>query len=217
MSKIFLIPGLGADKRIYKNIKPGTDADELIYIDWLEPDRNDTLTTYAQKLIDEYDITPASVVIGNSLGGMLAVEIANKVKLKKVALISSIKTIDEAPFYFKLFKRLPIHRTIPGNLFSRMGVLIAPLFGKMYSVDAYLFNSMLQNTSPVFIKWAMGAALHWQNKIVPPNLYHITGDKDLIFDYKKMKDPVIVKGGTHIMIFDRAREINQLLKDILSH
>jgi pimeloyl-ACP methyl ester carboxylesterase len=217
MSKIFLIPGLGADKRIYKNIKPGTDADELIYIDWLEPDHKDTLTTYAQKLIDEYDITSGSIVIGNSLGGMLAVEIANKIELEKVILVSSIKTIDEAPFYFKLFKYIPIHSIIPGSLFSKMGALIAPLFGKIYSVDAYLFNSMLQNTSPKFIKWAMGAALHWENKTVPPNLYHITGDNDLIFNHKKMKDPNIVKGGTHIMIFDRAREINQLLKEILSH
>jgi pimeloyl-ACP methyl ester carboxylesterase len=217
MSRIFLIPGLGADKRIYKNIKLGTDADELIYIDWLEPDHKDTLTTYAQKLIDEYDITPGSIVIGNSLGGMLAVEIANKLKLEKVILVSSIKTINEAPFYFKLFKYFPIHSIIPGSLFSKMGALIAPLFGKMYSVDAYLFNSMLQNTSSRFIKWAMGATLHWQNKTVPPNLYHITGDNDLIFNHKKMKNPIIVKGGTHIMIFDRSREINQLLKDILSH
>ena len=217
MSRIFLIPGLGADRRIYKNINLATAADELIYIDWLQPAKTDTLSTYAQKLIDEYDITPGAVVIGNSLGGMLAVEIANKIELKKVILISSIKTADEAPFYFNLFKWIPIHRIIPGSLFSRMGGLIAPLFGKMYSVDAYLFNSMLQNTSPVFIKWAMSAALNWQNKTVPPNLYHITGNMDLIFDYKKIKEPIIIKGGTHIMIFDRAREINQLLKDILSH
>jgi pimeloyl-ACP methyl ester carboxylesterase len=212
---MFLIPGLGADKRIYKNIKLG-DA-EVTYTDWLEPHPTDTLSSYAQRLIDEYHITPGSIVIGNSLGGMLAVEIANKIKLDKVILISSIKTIDEAPFYFKLFKWFPIYKLIPGSLFAKMGGLIAPLFGKMYSVDAYLFNSMLQNTSPVFIKWAMGAVLNWQNKTVPPCLYHITGDKDLIFNYKKIINPTIVKGGTHIMIFDRAKEINKILTDILSH
>ncbi|MES2274801.1 MAG: alpha/beta hydrolase [Bacteroidota bacterium] len=214
MNRIFLIPGLGADKRIYKNIKLG-DA-EVIGVDWITPERKDTLTTYAQKLIYQYNITPNSIVIGNSLGGMLAVEIARQIVLKKVILISSIKTIDEAPFYFKLFKWLPIHHLIPGKLFSKMGGLIAPLFGKMYSVDAYLFNSMLQNTSPVFIKWAMGAVLHWQNKTIPPNLYHITGDRDMIFNYKKIKNAILVKGGTHIMIFDRSREINEILSRILT-
>jgi pimeloyl-ACP methyl ester carboxylesterase len=214
MSRIFLIPGLGADKRIYKNIKLGDH--EAIGVDWIEPDRKDTLSTYAQKIIDQYDITPGSIVIGNSLGGMLAVEIANKIELKKVILISSIKTIDEAPLYFNVFKYLPVHSLIPGKLFAKMGVFISPLFGKMHSVDAYLFNSMLQNTSPVFMKWAMGAVLRWQNKTIPPNLYHIVGDKDLIFDYKKIKNAIIVKGGTHIMIFDRAREINQILAKILN-
>lgn len=217
MARIFLIPGLGADKRIYKNIKPGRPEDELIYIDWIEPTRKDTLITYAQQLINKYGIRGNDIVIGNSLGGMLGVEIANKVKLNKVILISSIKSVDEAPFYFKLFKYLPVHRLIPGSLFSKMGKLIAPIFGKMYSVDAYLFNSMLQNTSPVFIKWAMGAALHWQNKTIPQNLYHITGDRDLIFNHKNIKGATIIKGGTHIMIFDRAREINELLKQIINN
>ncbi|GAB3930704.1 alpha/beta hydrolase [Mucilaginibacter myungsuensis] len=215
MRRIFFIPGLGADKRIYRHIKAGTDADELVYIDWIEPERIDTLTSYAQKLIQQYNITQNSIVIGNSLGGMLAVEIANQIRLDKVILLSSIKTIDEAPFYFKLFRTLPVHKLIPGKLFSKMGALISPIFGKMYSVDAFLFNSMLQNTSPVFLKWAMGAALHWQNKTIPANLYHITGDKDHVFNYRKIKSPTVIPGGTHIMIFDRAEEINVILADIL--
>ncbi|QKJ30063.1 alpha/beta hydrolase [Mucilaginibacter mali] len=217
MARIFLIPGLGADKRIYKNIKAGGPDDELIYIDWIEPSRGDTLSDYAQQLINKYNIRDNDIVIGNSLGGMLGVEIANKVKLNKVILISSIKSINEAPFYFKLFKYLPVHRLIPGGLFAKMGGLIAPIFGKMYSVDAYMFNSMLQNTSPVFIKWAMGAALHWQNKTIPQNLYHITGDHDQVFNYREIKGATIIKGGTHIMIFDRAREINDILKQIINN
>jgi pimeloyl-ACP methyl ester carboxylesterase len=215
MSRVFLIPGLGADKRIYKNIKISNA--EIIYIDWLKPEHTDTLSTYAQKLINQYDITPGSIVIGNSLGGMLAVEIGNKVKLNKTILISSIKTIAEAPFYFSLFRAIPVQHLIPGNLFAKMGGVIAPLFGKMYSTDAYLFNSMLQNTSPVFIKWAMNAVLNWKNNSISPSTYHITGDKDLIFNYKKIKGATIIKGGTHIMIFDRAREINEVLAQILAN
>lgn len=214
MTSVFLIPGLGADKRIYKNIK--LNNANITYTDWFEPEPDDTLSSYAQKLIDQYHITAGSVVIGNSLGGMIAVEIANKIKLKNVVLISSIKTVDEEPFYFSFFRWFPIYRLIPGSLFTRMGLLITPLFGKMYSVDAYLFNSMLQNTSPKFVKWAMGAALKWKNKTIPSNLYHIIGDKDLIFNYKKIKNATIVKSGTHIMVFDKAKEINQLLANILS-
>jgi pimeloyl-ACP methyl ester carboxylesterase len=213
MSKIFLIPGLGADTRVYNNID--LNDHEVICVDWIEPHETDTLTTYAQKLIHQYYITPKSVVIGNSLGGMIAVEIAKIIPLEKVILISSIKTIDEEPRYFSFYRSIPIYKLIPGKAFTSMGFMLKPLLGKMNEADAWLFTDMLKNSSPVFLKWAMRAALAWDNKIIPANLYHITGDSDRIFPYKRIKDATIVKGGTHIMIFDKAKEINKLLKKIL--
>ncbi|MDN3584715.1 alpha/beta hydrolase [Mucilaginibacter flavus] len=214
MSRIYLIAGLGADTRVYNNID--LQDHEVITVDWIEPAPQDTLVAYAQKLIYQYNIKPNSVLIGNSLGGILSVEIAKFMPISKVILISSIKTSDEAPGYFKLFRNLPIQKLIPGKLFTSMGFLVKPMFGHMSAEDAWLFNDMLKHTSPVFAKWAMNAVLHWKNDVVPPNLYHITGDKDLVFDYKRIKNPTIIKGGTHIMIFDKAKEINKLLKKILA-
>jgi pimeloyl-ACP methyl ester carboxylesterase len=213
MSKIFLIPGLGADTRVYNNID--LNDHEVICVDWIEPHETDTLNTYAQKLIHQYHITPKSIVIGNSLGGMIAIEIAKIIPLEKVILISSIKTIDEEPRYFAFYRSVPLYRLLPGKLLTSMGFMLKPLLGKMNEADAWLFSDMLKNSSPTFLKWAMGAALAWDNKIIPPNIYHITGDKDRVFSYKRIKDATIVKGGTHIMIFDKAKEINKLLKKIL--
>lgn len=213
MTKVFLIAGLGADTRVYNNIE--LQGVEVIPVDWLDPNLNDTLATYAQKLIHQYNISNNSVVIGNSLGGMIAIEIAKQISLKKVILISSIKTIAEAPWYFKLFKALPVYRLVPGNFFNNMGAALRLIFGNMSAQDLWLFKDMLQKSSPKFMKWAMKAVLQWDNTIVPPNVYHIVGDKDLVFSYKKIKDAVVIKGGTHIMIFDKAKEINKLLKRIL--
>ena len=213
MSKIFLIAGLGADTRVYNNID--LHEHDITTVDWIEPNKLDTLSTYAQKLIRQYNITPGSIVIGNSLGGMITIEISKLIPLKKAILISSIKTSNEAPWYFSLFRNLPVYKIIPGKLFTSMGFMVKPLFGHMSAEDAWLFSDMLKNTSPVFAKWAMGAILNWENKLTPADTYHITGDKDLIFDYKRIKGATIVKGGTHIMIFDKAKEINKILKRIL--
>jgi pimeloyl-ACP methyl ester carboxylesterase len=213
MSKVFLIAGLGADTRIYNNIDL-LDYD-VIPIDWITPAKSDSLTTYAQKLIYQYHISKNSIVIGNSLGGMLAVEIAKLMPLKKVILISSIKTIDEAPRYFSFFRKVPLYRLVPQRMMTSSGVLIELVFGKMNTSDLWLFKDMLKNSSPKFLKWAMEAVLKWDNRIVPPNVYQITGDKDLVFPYKYLKDAIIIKGGTHIMIFDKAKEVNKLLKAIL--
>ncbi|MES2112554.1 MAG: alpha/beta hydrolase [Bacteroidota bacterium] len=214
MSKAYLIPGLGADSQIYNNIV--IEDYELIKIDWIEPDKTDTLKSYAQKLILQYNIAPLSIVIGNSLGGMVAIEIAKILPVKKVILISSIKTIDEAPAYFSFFRALPVYKIIPGKLITSMGFGIRFMFGKMSEADNQLFIDMLENSSPKFMKWAMYALLHWDNKTIPSNVTIITGDKDKVFDYRRIGNPVIVKGGTHIMIFDRAAEINAVLKDILA-
>jgi esterase/lipase len=213
MSKIFLIAGLGADTRLYNNID--LHEHDVIPVDWIEPNEQDTLNTYAQKIINQYNITSNSIVIGTSLGGMIAIEIANTVSLNKVVLISSIKTINEAPWYFGLFKTVPVYKLLPGKLLSNIGVLIKPIFGKMSEQDAWLFNDMLKKSSPVFLKWAMGAALHWDNVVIPANVYHITGDKDHVFSYKKIKDATIIKGGTHIMVYDKAKQINKWLKQVL--
>lgn len=213
MSKIFLIAGLGADTRVYNNID--LHEHDVTPVDWIEPNKQDTLSTYAQKLIHQYNITPGSIVIGNSLGGMITIEISKLIPIKKAILISSIKTSNEAPWYFSLFRNLPVYKLIPGKLFTSMGFMVKPLFGHMGTEDAWLFSDMLKNTSPVFAKWAMGAILHWENKLTPADTYHITGNKDLIFDHKRIKGATIVKGGTHIMIFDKANEINKTLKRIL--
>lgn len=214
MSKIFLIAGMGADTRIYNNIELPPEYD-VIPVDWIEPHQTDTLTTYAQKLIYQYDIKQKDIIIGNSLGGMLAIEIAKKISLKKTILISSIKTMNEAPGYYKVFQALPVYKIIPNKLLTSGRFLIRSIFGKLDDHTLWLFKDMLQSTSPVFLKWAMGASLNWDNKIIPSNVYQINGDADSVFNFKKIKDAVVVKGGSHIMIFNRAKEINKWLKSIL--
>lgn len=214
MTKVFLIAGMGADTRIYNRIDI-PEIYEVVPIDWIEPHETDTLTTYAQKLIYQYNIVHNSVVIGNSLGGMLAIEIAKKIRLKKVILISSIKTIDEAPFYFKMFRAVPVYKLFTGKMLEGGKYLINPVMGAKDKDGFWLFKDMYEKTSKKFLLWAMGAALHWDNKVIPENVFHIHGDKDLVFNYKRLKNATIMKGGTHLMIFDRAKEINKWLKTIL--
>jgi len=214
MRKVFLIPGLGADARIFQYID--LQGHELVPISWIEPKKQDTLSTYAQKLIDHYKITPGSIVIGNSLGGMLTIEIAKKVELNKAILISSIKTKCEAPKLHIWYKYLPLYKLIPSSLLPHTGIVVRMIMGKMSKHHQELFVSMLKGTSPKFIKWALSAILHWDNQTIPLNVYHITGDKDKIFPYQRIKGATIIKGGTHIMIYTKAKEINNWLKDIIN-
>jgi len=213
MSKVFLVAGLGADTRVYNNID--LKEHEVVCVDWIEPNQTDTLSTYAQKLIIQYHISTGSVVIGNSLGGMIAVEMAKLIPLQKVILISSIKTVSEAPWYFPLFRLLPVYKIIPGRWYKSFRVFIRFAFGKMTADELWLFQDMLKTSSPVFLKWAMTAVLHWDNKIAPANVFQVIGDKDKVFSYKRIKAATVIKGGTHIMIFDKAKQLSKILREIL--
>src|SRR5579872_2781388 len=122
MGKIFLVPGLGADYRAFKNIE--FEGLETAPISWIIPDKKDTLTSYAQKLIEKYQITAGSIVVGNSLGGMLTIEIGKKIKLDKAILISSIKTVTEAPNGFKWYRRIAVYKLVPAKMYTSSGFFI---------------------------------------------------------------------------------------------
>jgi pimeloyl-ACP methyl ester carboxylesterase len=214
MDKVFLIAGMGADVRLFKNLD--LSGFEVIDAAWIEPDYNDTITSYAKKLIAKYNITAQGNVIGVSLGGMLAVEIAKQVDLKNVIIISSIKSISEAPSYYQIFKVLPVYKLITGKLVLSMGKLLKPFFSKKMGGESHLFDSMLRNTSPVFLKWSMGAALHWDGQMPSQHIHHLIGDADMIFDYRKIKDAIVIPGGDHMMVFTRAKELNPIIRNILS-
>jgi pimeloyl-ACP methyl ester carboxylesterase len=215
MSKLYLLPGLGDDHRIFEGID--LQGHEAVNVVWLEPEKQDTLSTYAQKLIDAYHITPQSIIIGNSLGGMLGIEIAKRIELNKVILISSIKTADEASIKSRLKRYIPFYLSIRSKLGALVKFMIRPFIGQKARDRQELFNNMEGNTSAAFYKWAKYAITYWDNQTVPKNVYHINGDQDNIFPYKRIKDAIIIKGGTHIMIRDKKNEINALLKEILSN
>jgi len=214
MPVVFLISGMGADERLFRNLD--LSGYEAIPVTWIEPEPHDTLADYAAKLIQQFSIKAGDSVIGVSLGGMMATEIAKRVDLKHAILISSIKSPAEAPSYYNFFKALPIYKLLSGRFILKASFLFKPVMGKMAGIHADLFYSMLQNTSPVFLKWSIGASLNWDNAVAPPNITHLIGDADKVFDHKRIKDAVVIPGGDHMMVFNRAKEISPIIREVLS-
>jgi pimeloyl-ACP methyl ester carboxylesterase len=215
MPKLFLISGLGADERLFKNLD--LSGFEIVPVTWIEPEKQDTLTTYATKLINQFGIEAGASVIGVSLGGMLTVEIAKQVQLQNAIIISSIKSKAEAPWYFAFFRTVPVYKLLSGGFVQKMGPAIRPLFGAFAGMkEAPLFHSMLERSNPQFLTWAMGAALHWNGQPAPCKIHHLIGTADLIFYAKLIQDAIVIPKGDHMMVFTRAKEISPIIQNILN-
>jgi pimeloyl-ACP methyl ester carboxylesterase len=212
--KLFLLSGLGADGRLFNNLD--LSGNDVVAINWITPEKHDSLTTYATKLIAQFGIKAGDNVMGVSLGGMMTVEIAKQVKLNQAIIISSIKSKTEFPAYFRFFRALPIYRVLSGGILQKMGPVIKPLFGHFAgSEDSELFYAMLKDSDPEFLTWAMDAVLAWAGEPAPCKINHILGTADLVFYSKKIKDVIIIPKGDHVMVFTRAEEISRIIQKIL--
>ncbi len=213
--KVYFISGLGADRRVFKNIHlpPGY---EIVYLDWIPPLRNEPLKEYALRLATAIDHSQPFAVVGLSLGGMMATEIALNSRPAVTIIISSIPLATQLPFYYRFMGMLGLHKIVPITLIKSFAIL-ERLFGAHRITDKRILSQMLQETDHVFIRWAMSAVLKWKNQQYPDPYIHIHGSADKILPMRYTKPTHIIKGGGHALILNRAHKVNEILTNCFSH
>ncbi|MBK7885618.1 MAG: hypothetical protein IPJ81_18875 [Chitinophagaceae bacterium] len=77
---IYCISGLGADERVFTKIN--IEGYQLKVIPWLTPLRNETLPQYATRMRSNIE-EENPVMMGLSFGGMVSIEIAKQIPVKK--------------------------------------------------------------------------------------------------------------------------------------
>jgi pimeloyl-ACP methyl ester carboxylesterase len=210
VATIYLISGLGADARVFQKLD--LEGYKTKTIEWIAPLKGESLKEYAFRISGQIE-TNKPILVGVSFGGMLAVEISKIIDCQKVILISSAKRKHEIPLLYRLFGRLRLHRLIPISILKHANVLTYWLFGMKTKIEKDLLKSILKDTDPVFLKWAMNAIIQWENQEIPEALVHLHGDADRILPvWNIRRADFIISGGGHLMIYSKAEEINQLLK-----
>ena len=213
MQTIYCLSGLGADERIFKNLD--IKGARLQYLPWVAWDKHDELPCYAQKMaaqIPEKD----PIILGISFGGMLATEIAKQVPVKQTFLISSAKGRQELPEVGSSLKFLVKNNLMPYSLFKRPNSILFDRFGAATPEDKAMLTAIMHDTDTGFLGWAFKAIIDWQNTTVPPNIIHIHGTADKIIQPNYVQANYWLRGGTHMMIFNRASEVSALVAGNLS-
>ena len=210
----YFISGLGADEQMFLKTKLPKGF-VIHHLAWLRPSKGETFPAYAERLAEKIDQRQPFILVGLSLGGMMAIEMNKFLKPAYTILISSVTNRKGLPFWFKLASLTGIYKIVPDYFYHHRNFITAWLLGAVSKEDKDLLSHVMLKADPVFVKWAVPRILKWDNHFIPENMQHLHGTADVILPYRPNKRTLPVKNGTHFMVYNRYMEVNQLLAKVL--
>jgi len=212
MSRLILLPGLGADERL---CQPQLNLTERVEVpNWIAPHRNEPLTTYAKRFAAHLDTTQPFFLAGISFGGMIALELAKHLNPTAVCLIASCRSPKGVRPIFRLAGKsllwLPpsvigAGRHVPGAAHW--------IFGTQTPEQDNLLNTVLMDMDLTFVRWGMRALLAWPgvDRLDCP-IRHIHGSADRLLPICKVEPDIAVEGAGHLVNLTHPQIVNENLK-----
>ncbi len=207
--KVFMISGLGADKRAFTKLKLNC-REHISHVEWLAVNPNESLKSYTKRVIDEYAISKDDVVIGLSFGGIISVEIFKQIQNDEIIIISSARNKYDLPRSFRLAGSLGLINLIPSSQLNRSNAILKYIFGTKTKNENELLKDIVSSSEPKFMKWAIGQICNWEETNENLGIVRIHGTKDRLIPYKN-KVNYTIDGGGHLMILQRAKEISDVI------
>ncbi len=209
--RVYLIPGQGADYRLFNNLNLGKDCD-TVHIKYTVPVKGMNMEAYARMLAEQIDTLEPFVLIGTSLGGMLAVEMNDFLHPEKVIVISSAKCRDELPGRYKFQKAIPIYKLFTGRGMKLGARIMQPIVEPDRKKEKETFKAMLKAKNPKFMKRSIAMIINWEREESGENIIHIHGDNDHTLPIKNVKYEYVISDGSHMMTLTRGAEISELIR-----
>jgi pimeloyl-ACP methyl ester carboxylesterase len=207
---VYFISGLGADRQAFEKLKlPSSYV--VHYLDWIKNVEGESLTAYARRMAALIDTTQPFAVVGLSMGGMVATAMMPWLPPHPTILISSVGCANEFPPLLKLARFTRVYRLVPAAVFHKPNALTYLLFGAKSKNEKRILDHIITLSDAAFVKWSIGAILRWEKNCRPEGLFHIHGDSDKILPLQYTKPDVVIKNGSHFMVWTKAREVSGLL------
>lgn len=212
---IHLIPGLGADHRIFDRLL--MDMPDRHAHDWPVMASGSSLRHFAEALAERIDGRRPHVLIGMSMGGMVVQEMAAFTKPERVVIISSWKGPHEMPLPIRSLRGTHPERVLTKEMLKRLMPMIRWQMGVRGKEELDLLDAFMHANTIEQLKVQVAAVLGWNGPPVPVgDLLHIHGDQDRLMPLAPIQNAVVVPGGTHFMVFSKAKEVEMILLDGLS-
>lgn len=192
---IYIFPGMGADSRMYSG--PWLEVSDTKYLDWPQYQNENTIKEVADRVIHIHSISQFDIVAGSSLGGFVALEIAQKLGIKRVILFGSALSRKEInPLLLML---APLTKYAPIKFTQTIA-------GKYRNNVLKMFSGSDEN----FIRAMCIAVTKWPGFVGDKSIVkRIHGEKDLVISCHS--NCRTIKGGGHLIAITHARECIEML------
>ena len=211
---LYLISGLGADKRIFQNLVL-PEVFKIYYIEWMAVSENESMETYCRRLSSQINQQEPFSLVGLSFGGVIAIELSKFLSPVQTVLISSYCFKKEVPWFYILLGESGIYKILRPRMLLRPNNIAFRLFGAYKPEIKNLLKNIFEDTDPDFFEWAIRQMFSWDNHWEPPNLIRIHGTADKILPYKKIMKAIPVKDGEHLMVYSKSAIVSRILTEHL--
>jgi pimeloyl-ACP methyl ester carboxylesterase len=211
--RVYFIPGLAADSRVFHRIQL-PEGHEAVHLDWLDPLPKESLSGYARRMGERVESSTPFALVGLSFGGMLVTEIAKQKRPERLILLSSIPRSSDLPPYFKSAGRIKLDQAVPVGLIKK-GIILRRIFSRNGREDETIIRDIVDKSDPSFISWAMRAILEWEGQAPDQPYIQIHGSRDIVLPIRYTRPTHVVRGAGHLMVMDRADQINEIFREIL--
>jgi len=212
---IYFVPGLAAGKEIFRNISFSDESYKVHILEWLIPKKKETLYNYAKRMAARVT-EKNSILIGVSFGGVVVQEMEAFLSLKRLIIISSVKTKYELPKRVKFARKTWAYKLIPTRLVLSAKDLTKFAIGPKTEKRLKIYQEYLHVRDKQYLDWAIENMVCWKRKKQVPGVFHIHGDEDVVFPIEHIDNCIVIKGGTHIMIINKGSIVSKEIMKIIS-
>jgi len=200
------MPGMCANPLIFERIKLSSNF-KPHYLNWISPLKNESLQNYVIRL-SKYIKHKDSILVGVSFGGVIVQELSKILKIKKVVIISSVKSNKELSNSMKFAKKTKSYKLLPVTWLNDFESLLAFVLGPKIKRKVNLYRKYLSVRDENYLKWAIREMVNWNQTSPLKGVIHIHGTYDLVFPVINIKNYIPVERGDHTMILKRADWLN---------
>jgi pimeloyl-ACP methyl ester carboxylesterase len=212
---LYCISGLGADERVFQYLNLPTF--KLVFVKWETPLPQETLEDYCNRLLPQINQQEEIRLMGVSFGGIIAQEISRLIPVKKIILVSSIKSPLEMDWKMRWISASRLYTLFPARILKWMNLLTADYYFSVESKEeSNLLRQIILDTDLKFSQWAISKIMRWKHQETTTERIHIHGNRDRIFPTGTIRNFTEVKNAGHFMIVNRAETISRLIQEELN-